>query len=272
MRVYVEGPELERIADIVKEVARVYRAVIHNKALLLGKLNSLRVDVNTAFTDTTVGFFADNMELEERKGAKYNITIYVNLEDDERKIAFIVAHEFAHLVFANNLDVLRITGKTRDNSSPITSFIRISPDGEVYGNNIEEFAADYLSRYIVKKLYSEEYSSEYAEFLKEKNSRFDVVERLSKFFGKSLNECDFIDDFQLVDDDNSQFAVVSNDFWYAVTTMSMDTVINRFNKQTKQTDGYRKLCGFMDSCEEDKIKMDLLNEYLKKSEEYFSEV
>ena len=266
MRVYTNSDELLRVVDIAKNVANTYRNSVLNKALLTSKLNSLRLEIVTSFTGKTVGYFVDCMPL-KKKGAKYNIKAYVNSRNDEMIIAFTLAHEFAHLFFANNLDNLKIVGGMNKGCFMLSSFKRMNHEGKVFGEALEEYAADYLAKFIVHKMYKGQYSPEYEMFLESKAFRFEVIERYSAFFGNSLESATYIDEYIKVRVGNRCTVSINNSMWYSVPTMSTQEVICDFNKCLKDECAYQYFCDLIESYEKthDERKKTQIKKFLKRA-------
>ena len=269
MRVYVEEKKLVHFATVAKNVANMYRTSVINKALLSSKLNSLRVDMETSFADAAAGFFIDCTDPTQR-GAKYNVTVYADPKDDEMTVAFIFAHELAHLFFANNLDNLKITGRAKDQSFVLTSFRRMSGTGEVWGGGLEEYAADYLARYIVNKMYKGRRKSRaYGAFLAEKVFRFEVFEAFAALFGTSLNDCQYIDEYSMTEvDDGGSEVSISNKLWYSVPTMATEEIEHEFNEMMENDQAYEQFCNMVEDYEQnpDSQKQQKIKDFIKKEQ------
>jgi hypothetical protein len=265
----VEEKKLVHFANVAKNVANMYRTSVINKALLSSKLNSLRVDIEISFAEAAAGFFIDCTDPTQR-GAKYNVTIYADPKDDEMTVAFIFAHELAHLFFANNLDNLKITGRAKDQSFVLTSFRRMNGSGIIWGGSFEEYAADYLARYIVNKMYKGRRKSRaYTAFLAEKKFRFEVIEAYAALFGTSLNNCQYIDEYHMTEVDEGGYEVdIKNKFWYSIPTMATEEVEHEFNEMMENDQAYEQFCNMVEDYEQrpDSAKQEKIKQFLKKEQ------
>lgn len=269
MRVYAEERKVMRFANVAKDVSKTYRSSVINKALLSSKLNSLRVDLETSYADAAAGFFIDCMDPTQR-GAKYNVTVYADPKDDEMIVAFIIAHEFAHLFFANNLDNLKITGRAKDKSFVLTSFRRMNGRGVIWGGSFEEYAADYLARYIVDKMYKGRPKSRaYRAFLAEKAFRFEVFEEFAALFGTSLNNCQYIDEYSMTEvEDGGCDVSISNKLWYSIPTMATEEIEHEFNEMMENDQAYEQLCDMVEDYEQrpDSAKQQKIKDFIKQEQ------
>ena len=185
-------------------------------------------------------------------------------------IAFITAHEFAHLFFANNLDNLKITGRATDESFVLTSFRRMDGSGTIWGGSLEEYAADYLARYIVNKMYKGRRPSRaYVDLLAEKAFRFEVIEAYAANFGIPLENCRWIDEYCMIEDGEEGYEVrISNKFWYSIPTMATEEIEHEFNEIMEDDKAYERFCNMVEDYEQDTdfAKRRKIREFLKKEQ------
>ena len=205
-------------------MATQYVTSLYNNALFKAKLNYLRVSICEAVNGTTVGYLVDagNCKYD------YYIDIYYAKEDSPKQIAFIIAHELAHLLVAGSVDLLHLAGKSIDGTTMLSAFQRSYSNGEFYGLNFEEAAADYVANYIVEKLDYDDENGRFAQNIStpEKRARFEFIETFSGVFGESLENASCIDEIII----DGEFVTIRNEFWYRIATFSLCQIIDVYDK------------------------------------------
>lgn len=223
----------EYVKEIFDTVVDKYTGMLNNKLVWLAKVQQLEVILDEIEEDDTNAMII----LVDPMKYNYQIFLDVNLKDSKERIAFVVAHELAHLLFTNINDVLKTSDKSEDGSTAFTAFQRLK-DGEVYGDIFEEAAADYLAKIVVDRLdFEDENGTSSRKFeTNEKKNRIDFVERFSTCFGESLTKCECIDDVK----EHAEGYEVKNIFWYSVATQSLSYIINEYDR-TMGNGAYRRL-------------------------------
>lgn len=224
MRIRIHDNSARFVKDIFRKVATQYVTSLYNNALFKAKLNYLRVSICEAVNGTTVGYLVDagNCKYD------YYIDIYYAKEDSPKQIAFIIAHELAHLLFADSVDLLHLAGKSIDGTTMLSAFQRSYSNGEFYGLNFEEAAADYVANYIVEKLDYDDENGRFAQNIStpEKRARFEFIETFSGVFGESLENASCIDEIII----DGEFVTIRNEFWYRIATFSLCQIIDVYDK------------------------------------------
>lgn len=223
MRIRIHDNSARYVKDIFRKVVNQYIECLHNNALFKVKLNYLRVSIAEAVNGATVGYLVDSGNCKY----DYYINIYYAKEDSSKQIAFIIAHELAHLLFADVVDLLHISGKCADESTMLSAFQRSYPNGEFYGLNFEEAAADYIADFIVEKLDYEDENGTFSKniSLPEKRARLEFIEAFTSIYGDSLYNAYYIDELTLTDDS----VVIHNEFWYRIVTFSGWQIIDEYD-------------------------------------------
>lgn len=214
--VYVDKEVMPEVRDVIKEIAKTYRKSLINNTLFELKLNRLTVRILHSNASITTGVFYNNI-------LNFAIEIYVSDCDNISYIAYIIAHEFAHFLFADTIDVLNQGGRSNDNTGNCTAITRISNNGEAFGDAMEESCADTLAKYVLTKMGIWRDSLINHEELQ----GIALIAKLSSNFGKPIFECEMIDDF-IVEGDKYKIA---NLFWYSIVVFSFNNIINRYDKE-----------------------------------------
>ena len=235
MVIKYKDTSLSRYGGLVRAIAKAYSERLNNNLLFKMKLEHLEVIVSRTCERLTSG-------LTRTVDNTCQIFIALNEENGKEYIAFIIAHEFGHLVFQKITDCLYLTGKAQDGSSEFTAITRFDQYGNVYGRQLEEQCADILAIFILKKLgYTIESPLMISDLKKTQRVR-EFVKKFTEVFGDSLEEHEKIDDFET--------GLVSNSFWYHAVTFSFSEIINLYDEVMgkgafeffcKRLDGYKKL-------------------------------
>ena len=245
MKFDIKGsPEISFVKNLVKEVSETYLKHLSNKMYFKMKLSclSVRIYETNMKTDGSVGNDQENNELK--------IILSVNPMDSKKYIAFIIAHEFAHLLMCNVSDALGMSRK-------VSSVIRLNEDGVSYGDQLEELFADYLAHYIVSRMNLNDENEQYAIHKIFCKAKMAFVEKMENYFGESLMDTEYID-FKVeryVEKENSVLNEYSipepnysaNFLWYSVVNDSFDKVIEMYNctidsKEESDSNHFEDLC------------------------------
>ncbi len=236
MNISVTNKRLQKYQDMVKTIAEEYCKRLNNSFLFEMKVSSLQVEIMGTSQDLTAGVC-------RKLGNKWQIVLAINEKNGDNYIAFVISHEFAHLLFQKVSDILCVTGKASDGSTELTSITRISSSGTVYGRELEEQCADLVALFIIKKLgYSVEDDFLQEDLAKTTEIR-EYVEQLISVFGDELNSGDFIDDYRV---DESGCGVVTNLFWYYVVTNSLSEIVKSYDN-IMGNNKFFELCGAFDN-------------------------
>ena len=209
---------LNRYEGMVKAIANAYEEHLNNNALFSLKLDSLSVYLEKSKNSLTSG-------LTHRFGKNSHIQVWINEDNGDEYIAFIVAHEFAHLLFQKLTDCLYLTGIATDGSADFTAIVRMDENGDFYGKELEEQCADILALYIIKKL-GYKLSSTLVNDLEKTEAERITVERLIDVFGEDINKYDQIDYYKI----ENNFGFVANSFWYHVITFSFAEIVKLYDE------------------------------------------
>lgn len=220
MKITIQDEKLSFIQEIVKEVVSTFINSLNNKVLLKAKLSTLELKIFKTVNESTFGMMSSD-------GEEHIIAIYVSFSDSHKKIAFIIAHELAHLLFVNVIDPLKISGMASDRSAMSTAIKRIDEEGNVYGQTLEELLADYLAFFISKKLNLSDDNNSFAKMIENKSTRIKFVEKFSSFFGDSLLEK--IDEVKEIMFDSEKCLEPSNILWYSIVTFNFSLIINMYD-------------------------------------------
>lgn len=207
--------------DLVNDVCNTYLKHLNLKRQWLMKLSYVCVSAYFVQTQST-GYIWPILEEKLIK-----IILEFNPNQSKKYLAFIVAHELAHLLMCEINDIFSISGK-------VSTIKRLANDNEVYGSKLEELLADYLAHYIVSKMDYEDETGEYAEMAKKNAAKYNFVANLESYFGESLMKSDFID-FTIEKMEDEEGATGEyNAFWYCIATNNFDMIIDELEKNMKK--------------------------------------
>ena len=231
---------VRKYTDTVEIIAKEFENSLNNKALFMYKLSILKVMLLPTSTNDI-----PTSGLCKKSGDNLSILIFVNENDPIDYIEFVIAHEFAHLLFKKMTDLLNVTGIVEDNSTELTSIIRIAKGGKEYGRELEEQLADILAIFILKKR-GIAFSEKLRDDLKKTQTKREFVISFTDVFGKNLFECEKIDEFVLKSD--ASVFLVSNSFWYCAVTFALPQVIAVYNKAMGRN-SWKTFCDALDKSE-----------------------
>ena len=254
MDIKILDKSLERYVGMVETIAEEYVSRLHNSAMLSWKLLTTSVLIIPSDAELTSG-------LCEKEGTEIRILLQINTSNPDDYVAFIAAHEFAHLLFKKMTDVLCVTGRTSDRSTELTALTRISYEGKQYGRELEEQCADILALYIIKKL-GYKHSKFLDEDLKKSYRQRNVVEKLANVFGNHLDKAEFIDDFKM----KNGIGYVKNSFWYFVVTFSFAEIIN-FYDEVMGENAWLRFCEALDDSSK-KEKLEFIENEIKRLQKH----
>ena len=214
MNIYYREIRLQKYEDMVKAISQEYCKRLNNSFLFEVKLSKLSIEILPTH-GLTAGLCKKNAN-------KWHIILAINYSLCDSYNAFVIAHEFAHLLFQKVSDILRVTGRADDNSTELTSITRIASNGKIYGRELEEQCADLLALYIIDKLgYSTEDEFLQSDLNKTKEVR-ESVEQLIDVYGDDLSTGEYIDNINF---DEKGIGHVSNMFWYYAINGSLTELV-----------------------------------------------
>ena len=171
MNINVNDVTLERYQDFVLSIYQKYLDSLNNKFLFLAKCYQLVVNINLAEVfPISSGYF--------QKGPEISISICP--KDPDEYVAFIIAHEFAHLLFDKVDDVLLVSGRANDESTYYSAIQRADDEGNTYGLALEEACADALAKWIVSDMGFENSSHRPLRRLDGSKEGAELVRKLSR--------------------------------------------------------------------------------------------
>ncbi len=194
-----------KIYEITKTVAKTFMESLNNKAIFDFKMKRLMV---RPFDVPVKHPFAETLS-----NQKCNELVIIYDESmSSRFLAFIVAHEMAHILFHHVGDVLVFQRKK-------IRYIQEGKDCFIENKFLEleteEAMADYVALYIISKLEYDDEGGMLEEFLQDgRAQRMQKISQLEIKSGKPLRDCKKIDEFDVKDDE----VVIANSFWYNAVT------------------------------------------------------
>lgn len=165
-----------------------------------------------------------------------------------KQIAFVIAHELAHLLFAHPNAPYAISGSAKDasiNHSAVTRFMNDDEqeDGNLYeyyyGQGLEEFIANYVASYVIKDLDLDGDEDE-RDLLIKYDAR--LIGKLESCFGKPLAECACLNEIK----EDSEEHKAANNFWDCVLTYRMDCIVDSYDDAMGHAGAFRELCNKID--------------------------
>lgn len=216
------GDSFSKFQKIVEVIYEKYLGLLHNKPIFQAKCNILRVNLLEYDACSTSGVC---IEKEIDSSFSYTINLFINENDSEKYIAFVIAHEFAHLLFSNSLDPIRATGKANDESTAFSAIRRGTPERTIYGKTLEEICADYIAIHVISYLDYIDKNDQFEIMCKEKEEKINYIEAFSTLFGDSMSKYTYIDSYYSTEDE----FVIQNKFWYYVSTFSLNEIIDEYD-------------------------------------------
>lgn len=199
-----------KIIEITKEVAKKYLECLNNREIFNFKLKRLIV---RPFELPVKHPYAQTRNTQ----ASNEILIVYDETMSSKFLAFIIAHELAHILIYPEGDLLKFEKKRIQYQKEGKEHIIENKYLEV---ETEEAMADYMASYIVSKMNFEDQNNELENYLqKEKQvKKLALIKALEASSGKSLMETERIDDYCIGEDE----ITISNIFWYNAVTHCMD--------------------------------------------------
>lgn len=251
MKIIVEKPLPTWLWAMIHDIQRKYVENLKNKVLFNSKLENLIIKVEIVNNRTTEGYCACTS-----LNDLITITLYVNLSDSQKFIAFVIAHEFTHFLFVNPFDMYGISGKANDGSTNLTAVQRIDKDGEYCAYYLEELIVDYIAKILISKLNYEDQNYQYAQMLCETSEEKELICQLECVFGNSLQVSSCIDCVVSGSEERK-----SNYFWDSIMSFAFNNIIDIYDAVMGE-DAFRKLCNKIDEYGDAKYGDDKYDDYV----------
>lgn len=252
MKIIVEKPLPTWLWAMIHNVHRKYIESLKNKILYRAKLENLIIKVELVDDRTTEGY-CGCMAMSDL----ITITLYVNLKDSKKFIAFVIAHELTHFLFVNPFDMYGLSGKANDGSTNLTAVQRIDKDGEYCAYYLEEFIVDYIAKLFMRKLDYDDLNGQYAQMVHDTIDEQEMIYRLESTFGTSLQTSSFIDCVAVSDSQERK----SNYFWDSIMSFSFNNIIDIYDAVMGE-EAFRKLCDKIDKYGDAKFGDDKNDDYV----------
>lgn len=221
--------ELEYIIPMVIRISEKIRGLYTNPAVFEAKLSKLTVKIETNSILTQ-----GEVSVEPITGS-IRLTLSVYPMNSKKFLAFIIGHEFAHIIFSNPNDPLSISGLARDGSTNYSAVERVS-DGKTYGLYMEEIFADYIASMVIANLGYEDENRFYEKYHEQTIGRHRIAKEFEKWYGKSIYKTRKLNAFE---DEKFNF------LWTSISAYSFNGIIDRFNKK-RYKNAYKDLCSFVE--------------------------
>ena len=225
----------------INRLISTYMDALHQKTIFESKLNRLVVTIYIV-DYKSIGHHSCNFSTGESE-----IILEINPRDSKKLISFIIAHEFAHMLFTNPYDTYCVSGKASDGSTNYGAIQRINPTQETYGYYLEEIIADYVAHFIVAKLNYDDKNDQYKNHKERYDTKIKIVSKFESIFGQSLFDGEFIDEIYFDENKEARF----NYFWGCILSFSFNNIVDIFDETMGKNEFYF-FCELIDMfCEKD---------------------
>lgn len=297
-------PWLERYKKIFKRVAQKYLEHLNHRSLMAGKLSDILVYIARSEDGVKSNGRVELDYINER--VVHRMFLFINVNDSDKQIASIMAHELAHTLFASTNDYYFSGSASKSGCEPFgSSFRRIDQTIDLnYGIGLEEGAAEVLARYIISHC---RFSDAEGTYAKEKSPETyysmlsSLTELLANCFGEPLFGTRYIDGISvekyivekghpLYEEMNDTYdeelweknrhfyrKSVENPFWYHAITNTFHRIINEYD-ECMGVGAFSELCKHLDGLynqyyeyPEDTEAYEIAFENKKKAEEMIRE-
>lgn len=231
--------QTESAKEMIQNVVDTYLASLRSKLNFKSKLDVLTTKIVLVPYETIAECAIDPEEQSIQMTFEFNPNI------SEKFNAFVIAHEFAHFLFANLSDIYSISGKASDGSTNLSAVQRLLPNGNTYGYYFEELLANYLAHFIVGKLDYSDKDGLYEKTKKEDETNSKIVNLFESEFGQSLFEGTFIDEIFYDEDNLPRF----NFFWNSIISFSFNNIIDTYDEEMGENE-FHILCDMIDEYRE----------------------
>jgi len=187
--------------SITRRIAAKYCSLLRHRSTMVGKLDVTSVvfmeepsDYYT--TALTTVFFEDGL-------VQNRIALSVNPNDSPRFIAYVLAHEFGHVLETSSNDFLCLFNDSASGCHGEFSSIHRRKSGEIFGRAMEESVADNLARYVLSHCRFSDVprgkgGMTFAQIAAPDNGytiQCDFADKMASAFGDPLQAAACIDDF-----------------------------------------------------------------------------
>lgn len=196
-----------KIFRLTKEVANKYIECLNNKGTFSMKLKRLVVipfelPIKTVYGQTW------NNQRENHVLFVYNETM------SDQKIAFVIAHELAHILFYPQGDLLLFQKRRKVRYQE--NGVECLKEYRFLDEKLEEAMANHLAYFIVSKMPYEDKEDQLRILLEGEGyvKKHELITKKEILFGKRLMECEKIDEYEIVEND----VIIANSLWYNAVT------------------------------------------------------
>ena len=225
--------------EIIQTVVNTYLTSLHSKFNFNAKLSVLTTKIVIVPYETIAECAVDPED------ESIQLTIEFNPDISAKFNAFVIAHEFAHFLFANLNDRYSISGKSNDGSTNLNAVQRLFANENTYGYYWEELLANYLAHFIVSKLNYSDKEGLYETTKKADETNTKIVYLFESAFGQSLLEGNFIDEIFYDEDNQPRF----NFFWNSIISFSFNNIVDCYDEYVGDNE-FHVFCDLIDEyCE-----------------------
>ena len=199
-----------KVFEITKAVAQKYLDCLSNKSIFEMKMKRLYVHPFDLPIKCTFGMTSSNP-------ARYEMVLAYNEAGSSKCLAFVIAHEMAHILMYPQEDPLSVSKRRIKYMVDGKDCVRENPPEDI---PTDEALADYLGLYIASKLDYEDTGGEMEEYFRKEEvaRRRTWITQIELTCGKPLMECEKIDEYHLQENEY----IISNSFWYNCVTHFLD--------------------------------------------------
>ena len=250
----------EDYKELVLQVTQTFEECLQTPSFFKQKLSILQVAIGQTDLPLTVGnyinyatYFTTNLKLI----MLINDTIPIDY------VAFIIAHEFAHLLIDRFTPRFRVfmEGET---SAKVTELTRIRKDDDsYYGETFEEQVADILALFILSKMHFGKWSKLLEDDLAKTRPVRLLTSSLINSFGEPLTNARYIDEVKEVHEDQ----VMNNLFWFLLVNHEFEKIIWAY-ESIMGNDSWEHLLNFIENWQ-DKNSFKMAQSEIKRYK-YFS--
>lgn len=234
VKIVTNGPVPIWIWVMIHKVRDTYLKKLRNKVLFKAKLDNLTINLRMNSGSSPSGE-CDNFYT----GESITMDLWLNPTYSHKYSAFIVAHEFAHLLLLNISDFTGLSGKAVDGSTNMTALRRINEDGSDYAEYFEEIHADYIAHVIVEDLGFSDKNNQYAAYKSSTQKEIAIAKTFAGVFGPTIDISDYVDAIY------ANGNMMGNYYWDSIMAFSFNNVINLFDQKMGK-DAFKTFSGKID--------------------------
>ncbi|MBQ8509270.1 MAG: hypothetical protein IJ493_05110 [Clostridia bacterium] len=257
MNISIYDESCEFVREMVEDIAERFLNRLHHRAVFAGKLSVLTVGIlaRTCLPTTT----GSTTLIREEPMVRIQTTFMIGSSESRRHLAYVIAREFAHVLFISAEDSLGLRGRGGDGCFTGESCFHRSVccDDRGYGGGMEASAAELLARWIISDTDYEDESEAYARELAEDSDTTRLTRFASLFasaYGEPLEGARYIDEYFISECDTAEddcleadycVTVIRNRFWNSVAAGAFSHMVDDYDELMGE-DAYRELCENMD--------------------------